>query len=114
MFDLSVGGQMTWQPTSRTFGRRAAHCQMANGIIMRSRRRSGAKRSHDVSPILMVSCAHVPVRKIPELLAHMMAILYLIVLSSRVWLCGCIDVGPSNATERAWISAARAAVEAPI
>ena len=28
--------------------------------------------------------------------------------------CGCIDVGPSNATERAWSSAARAAAEAPI
>ena len=28
--------------------------------------------------------------------------------------CGYIDVGPSNATERAWISAARAAVAAPI
>ena len=26
----------------------------------------------------------------------------------------CIDVGPSNATERAWISPARATVEAPI
>ena len=30
-----------------------------------------------------------------------------------VLVCGCIDVGPSNATERAWISAARAAAEAP-
>ena len=34
--------------------------------------------------------------------------------SACVCLVVCIDVGPSNATERAWISAARAAVAAPI
>ena len=34
--------------------------------------------------------------------------------SACVCLVVCIDVGPSNATERAWISAASVAVEAPI
>ena len=70
----------------------------------------------------MVSCAAGAREKIPRTFAHRVPLFNKIVLFSLVgflvcWcvgvlVCGCIDAGSSNATERAWISAARVAVEA--
>ena len=83
-----------------------------------------SERSDDVSPYRrrlsasngqLYACAR---EKFPRTFAHRVGSFILIVLSSHVCIgvlvCECIDVGPSNATERAWISAARATVEAPI
>ena len=75
-----------------------------------------AKRSDDVSPFSngqLYACAG---EKIARTFADSVGLFNLIILSSLVcvWVCWCscvrIDVGPSNATERAWISAASAAV----
>ena len=58
----------------------------------------------------MVSCAVGAREKIPRKFAHSVGLFNLIVLPLLVcWCIGvCIDVDPSNATERAFISAARA------
>ena len=81
-------------------------------LVMRSQTSS---LRDGISPYLMVSCAAVSREKIPRTFADRVPLFNKIVLTSLVGLlvCGCIDVGPSNSTERAWISAARAAVEAP-
>ena len=50
--------------------------------------------------------------KIPRTFAHRAPLLNKIVLPLLV--CWCIDVGPSNATERAWISPLVTSVKAPI
>ena len=82
----------------------------SNRILMRSRTSS---RSHDVSPYPMVSCVAGAREKFQERLPPGCRYLIKLFLLSLWLVCWCIDVRPSNAAESAWISAARAAVEAP-
>ena len=73
-------------------------------------------RSDDVSPYLMVTCAAGAREKSLRTFAHSVLLFNKIVLPSLVcWfvgllVCWCIDVDPLNATGRACISAAKAAM----
>ena len=64
----------------------------------------------------LLSCAARACEKIPKTFANGVGVFNLLLLTFLVGLLVClfIDAGLSNATERAWISAASAAVEAPV
>ena len=88
-------------------------------MIMRSQTSSLRADATTSLHFITIGCAAGVREKIPRTFADRVGLFNKTVLSSLVcarWcICVCIDVvGPSNATERAWVSAASAALEAPI